>query len=119
MGVLAKGVAKLEEKFESLRGLRKTAEQLDTEIVARVEESEGIGTETLALHGDFDDQIAGHHYMTVEQSVTSPQGLMNMETVDAHVDAGLIRLGRYLGWRQICGSREDLMSLASAGTPSW
>ncbi|MFE2690568.1 hypothetical protein [Streptomyces mirabilis] len=62
-----------------------------------MEEIEGIGTETLDLHGDLDDQIAEHDYMTVEQSVTSLRGLMDMETVDAHVDAGLIRLGRYLG----------------------
>ncbi len=80
-GRSGQSMEKLEEKVESVREPRKIAEQLDTEIVARMEESEGIDTETLALHGDLDDQIAGHDYMTVEQSVTSPRRLMDMETV--------------------------------------
>jgi hypothetical protein len=85
------------KRSRAFASCERSPEQLDTDIVARMEESEGIGAETLALHGDLADQIAGHDYLTVEQSVTSRRGLMDMETVGAHVDAGLIRLGRYLG----------------------
>lgn len=90
MGNLAKAVAELEEEVEDVRELRKIVERLDTEIAARMEEIEGIGTEVLDLHGDLDDQIAEHDYMAVEQSVTSLRGLVDMETVLPAIDAVLL-----------------------------
>ncbi|WP_434593106.1 hypothetical protein [Streptomyces sp. A5-4] len=87
MGELAKVVAGLEEEVEDIREI---VERLDTEIAARMEEIEGIGSEVFDLHGNLDEQIAEHDYMAVEQSVTSLRGLVDMETVLPAMDAVLL-----------------------------
>ncbi|MGW7574988.1 hypothetical protein [Streptomyces sp. NPDC054765] len=90
MGELAKAVADLEKQVEDVRELRKIIERLDTEIAARMDEIETIGSTLLDLHGDLDDQIAEYDYTAVEQSVASLRGLVDMEEVLPAIDAVLL-----------------------------
>ncbi|WP_112466048.1 hypothetical protein [Streptomyces triticisoli] len=90
MGDLAKAVAELEEEVEDVRELRKIVERLDTEIAARMEEIETIGSAVLDLHGDLDNQTAEYDYTAVEQSVASLRGLVDMEEVLPAIDAVLL-----------------------------
>lgn len=90
MSDLAKAVAELEKEAEDVRELRQIVERLDTEIYARMEEIEAIGTEVLDLHGDLDNQIAEYDYMAVEQSVASLGGLVDLESVLPAIDTVLL-----------------------------
>lgn len=90
MGELAKAVAKLEEQVDGAHELRQIVERLDTEIAARMDEIEAIGSTLLELHGDLDDQIAEHNYGAVEQSLDSVRGLVDMKEVLPAIDAVLL-----------------------------
>ncbi|WP_030543810.1 hypothetical protein [Streptomyces albus] len=90
MGDLAKAVADLEEQVEDARELGHIVERLDTEITARMEEIEGIGTAILDLHGELDNQIAEYDYMAVEQSAATLRGLVDMEELLPSIDAILL-----------------------------
>ncbi|GAA2539086.1 MULTISPECIES: hypothetical protein [Streptomyces] len=90
MGDLAKAVAELEEEVSGVRELRQIVERLDTEIAARMDEIETIGSALLELHGDLDNQIAEYDYMAVEQSLSTLRGLVDVEEVLPVVDAVLL-----------------------------
>ncbi|MGW0841150.1 hypothetical protein ACWD26_13445 [Streptomyces sp. NPDC002787] len=90
MGELAEAVAKLEERVEDVRMLRQIVERLDTEIAARMDEIESIGSAVLDLHGDLDNQIAEYDYAAVEQTVASLRGLVDVEEVLPAIDTVLL-----------------------------
>lgn len=90
MSDLAKAVAELEEQVEEVRELRQIVERLDSEIAARMDEIETVGSAILELHGDLDYQVAEHDYMAVEQSVASLQGLVDMAEVLPAIDSVLL-----------------------------